>query len=319
MSDQMLHPSFPADEFEKAKLQRKGALLGQSENTGTRARELMYQLAFPAGHPIRPVTVLERAQQVGAVTVDEVKSFYKQHYTGGSLVLAISGDVNPDSVITLVGKYFGGLPEGDAPKFDLPRVEAGAAQQKVITMKGKANMDMLYGYAGALRRTDADFYPALLANAVFGQDALTSRAGKRVRDAEGLTYNLFSRYFGSDLLEGIWVIDVAVAPQNLKKAMASTLDEYKKFAAGGITQEELDAQKGFFAGNFKVNLATNFGIATQLAFAEKFGWGPGFLDQYPKSIQAVTLQQVNDVIKRRFDPAKLNTVVAGDLEALPTP
>ncbi len=319
ISDQLLHPAFPADELEKAKLQRKSAMLGQSENTGIRAREALYQMAYPEGNPVRPVPVLERAAAAAAVTMDDVKNFYRQRYTGGSLVLAVSGNVNADSVVAMVQKYFADLPEGDAPRFEHPRVEPVAPQQRVVTMKGKANMDLVYGMGSALRRTDPDYYPAVLANAAFGQDALTSRAGKRVRDTEGLTYNLFSRYLGSDLLEGIWVVDVAVAPQNLKKAMFSTLDEYKKFAAGGMTQEELDAQKGFFAGNFKVRLATNTGIAQQLVAAEKFGFGPGFLDSYPSQIQAVTLAQANDVIKRRFDPSKICTVVAGDLEALPTP
>ena len=55
-------------------------------------------------------------------------------------------------------------------------------------MRGKANMNIVIGGASGLRRLDPDYEAALVSNAVFGQSALASRVGRRVRDTEGLSY-----------------------------------------------------------------------------------------------------------------------------------
>jgi predicted Zn-dependent peptidase len=54
-------------------------------------------------------------------------------------------------------------------------------------MRGKANMNFVMGTASGLRRNDPDYEAALLGNAALGQNSLSSRIGKRVRDTEGLS------------------------------------------------------------------------------------------------------------------------------------
>ena len=104
---------------------------------------------------------------------------------------------------------------------------------------------------------DSDYEAALIGNAALGQNSLSSRIGKRVRDTEGLSYNLSSRYGITDEVDGMWYVNVNVAPQNLAKAMASTTDEIVKFGREGVTEAEVEAQKSFFAGNYQVGLASN--------------------------------------------------------------
>jgi predicted Zn-dependent peptidase len=79
----------------------------------------------------------------------------------------------------------------------------------------------------------------------------------------------------------------------------------------------LPIQKAFFASNFQVDLATNAGVAGALITAEKFGFGPKYLDEYPRRFRAVTREQVNAVVKRHFFADRLHVLVAGALESLP--
>jgi zinc protease len=110
---------------------------------------------------------------------------------------------------------------------------------------------------------------------------------------------------------------VNVAPQNLAKAMKSTREVIEQFAREGVNDAEVEAQKSFFAGNYQVNLGSNAGIAAALVQAEKFGYGPRYLDEYPNRIRAVTTAQANAALKKYFFADKLHVVVAGDLEKLP--
>jgi zinc protease len=173
------------------------------------------------------------------------------------------------------------------------------------------------GTASGLRRLDADYEAALVANAVLGQNALASRIGKRVRDTEGLSYNLYSRFAFSEEIDGLWLVNVNLAPPNLAKAYKSTREEIDKYAREGATAAEVQVQKDHFAGNYQVNLGSNAGMAAALLTAERYGFGPSYLDDFPKRIQAVTLDEANAALKKYFHPSRLNLVVAGDIDKLP--
>jgi zinc protease len=222
-------------------------------------------------------------------------------------------------VIAQVSALFGDMPAGEAASFDaLPRTDAAErATREAVTMRGKANMNIVIGGASGLRRLDPDYEAALVSNAVFGQSALASRVGRRVRDTEGLSYSIFSRYAQSDVLDGVWQINVNVAPQNVARALRSTLDEIAKYAREGASDDEVAVQKNFFAGNYQVNLGSNAGVAAALVNAERFGLGPKYLDEFPARIRAVTTAQANAALRRHFTPAKLHVIVAGDLDSVP--
>jgi len=152
---------------------------------------------------------------------------------------------------------------------------------------------------------------------VFGQSALASRVGRRVRDSEGLSYSLASRYAQSDIVDGVWQLNVNVAPQSVAKALRSALDEIAKYAREGATDAEVAVQKSYFAGNYQVNLGSNAGVASALVTAERFGYGPRYLDEFPARIRAVTTAEANAALRRHFAPDKLHVIVAGDLDKVP--
>jgi hypothetical protein len=54
-----------------------------------------------------------------------------------------------------------------------------------------------------------------------------------------------------------------------------------------------------------------------LVTAEKFGYGPTYLDEYPARIKAVTTAQANAAMRKYFAPGKLHVIVSGDLDKLP--
>jgi zinc protease len=112
-------------------------------------------------------------------------------------------------------------------------------------------------------------------------------------------------------------VNVNVAPPNLARAIRSTREELQKYAREGATDAEVQAQKSFFAGNFRIGLGSNAGIAAALATAEKFGFGPRYLDEFPARIGAVTTAQANAAMRKHFFPDRLHLIVAGDLETLP--
>ena len=318
LSDELKNPALNEDELVKAKAELKTNILRADESTSLRATERLTQLVYRDGHPYRSAGRERMISSLENATAEDLRQFHRSHYRAANMILAVVGDVDANAMIAMIEKSLGDLPRGARYQANAARTAGPQeARREAVTMRGKANMNLVIGAASGLRRTDPDWEAAIVANAALGQNSLSSRLGRRVRDTEGLSYNLNSPFSLTDALDGVWLTNVNVAPQNLQKALASTLDEIRKFAREGITDEELEIQKSFFAGNFNVGLGSNAGIAASLLTAEKFGYGPAYLDTFPERIRSVTKAQVTRAIQERLHADRLHVVVAGDLERVP--
>ncbi|HET9952111.1 MAG TPA: pitrilysin family protein [Candidatus Eisenbacteria bacterium] len=317
LSDDLLRPTFGADELAKAKEEYRAEILKADDNTQQRAADRLSRLVYPAGHPYAAPTKEGWLSSIDAGSVADLRAYHARRFVGTGTILSIVGDVDPKETIALVTSLFGAMPRGERPVVAPPRAEAGAAREVVETMPGKANTNFFLGHAGGLARGDSDYEACMIANAALGQSGLTSRVGKRVRDTEGLSYSIVSRFFWIDDIDGAWAVIAAVAPQNAAKAIRSSREVVEQYVRDGITAEEVESQKSFFAGNFQVRLGTNAGVAAQLTYAEKFGFGPKYLDDYPARFRAVTLGQVNEAIRKHIHPDRMILVVAGDHKEVP--
>jgi zinc protease len=136
-----------------------------------------------------------------------------------------------------------------------------------------------------------------------------------VRDAEGLTYGIGSRFRAPTLAAGPWYIAVSVNPENVERAVESALNVLREYVREGIRADELEDEKSSATGAFKVSLSTNAGLAAALWNAEFYRLGLDHVERYPEHIRAVTVEDVNAAIRKYFRPDHLTVVVAGDIEA----
>ena len=319
IADELQHPAFAPTELPKARRELENDYLRADDDTSQRAMQRLGQLAFAQGHPYYPAPRADKVNSAAVITEGELRAFHQERYVGAATILAIVGDVDPQATIALVEKLFGGMPTGSRPSYgQFQRMVPGNVPlRQAVTLRGKANMNIVMGEASGLRRADPDYEAALVANAALGQNALASRIGRRVRDTEGLTYSVFSRFLQSDEVDGLWLVNVNVAPQNLARAIKSTREVIDQYAKEGPTDAEVEVQKNFFAGNYRIGLGSNAGIASALATAERFGFGPRYLDEFPARVAAVTTEQAREALRKHFNAERLHLVVAGDLDKLP--
>ena len=87
-----------------------------------------------------------------------------------------------------------------------------------------------------------------------------------------------------------------------------------KWHRDGITAAELDYRKSALAGAHRVGLATSNGLAEMILDTVRRGLELSWIDEYPKKVEALTLEQVNSVVRRRVDPDKLVLAEAGTIE-----
>ncbi|HYN83954.1 MAG TPA: pitrilysin family protein [Pyrinomonadaceae bacterium] len=313
LAEQLREPSFPADELEKLKQQTVAAIQEQQSNTRHRAYERFTQVVYDPANPFHLPAGEQLVASIRSITVEDVRRFYAARYGGRSLVLSIAGDVRAAEVGEIFRESFATFagPESVAVEVADPTPQEGA-RREVVLVKEKANVDVLIGSAAPLRRDAGDYYAALIANSALGESTLSSRLGLQVRDKEGLTYGIGSRFRAPSLAAGPWYIAVSVNPQNVERAIESALNVLREYVERGIREDELADEKSSAVGAFKVALSTNAGLAEALWNAEFYGLGPDYVDRFPRLISEVTADEVNAAIRKYFRPDHLTVVLAGD-------
>ena len=180
-------------------------------------------------------------------------------------------------------------------------------------MPGKTSVSVVFGQPSGLRYNDPNYQPLNMATSVLGSGFFSARLLDVIRQREGLTYGIGANLSADTFADGSWAIRATFAPELLEKGMASTLRELRRFHSEGLTAEEVMTFKTTLTGSYKVALSTTTGLATALLNAVQRGYAPEWLDEYPRRIQALTLEEVNAAIKKFLDPGKMVLVQAGSL------
>ena len=315
LAEQLREPAFPAEELEKLKQQAIAAIQEQQANTRLRAYEKFSQLTYDPASPFYVHAGDALVKSLNSITVEDVRRFYEARYGGRSLILSICGDVHTAEVQKLFAEAFDEFGGPESVEINVADPEPSeTTRREIVLVKDKANVDVLLGSAAPLRRGARDYYAATLANGALGESTLSSRLGLQVRDREGLTYGIGSRFRAPSLAAGPWYIAVSVNPGNVEKAITSALAVLRDYVTNGMTADELADEKSSAIGSFKVSLSTNAGLAEALWNAEFFRLGVDYLDRFPELIQAVTLEEANAAIRKHFRPDHLTVVIAGDYD-----
>ncbi|HPC82973.1 MAG TPA: pitrilysin family protein [Thermoanaerobaculaceae bacterium] len=317
--DMLRRPTFPEEELERVRQLRLGELAQSQEDTFLRAFEAFSRLVFPGGHPCCRRPAEQRRQGLLALTRADLERVHRELYGPASLVLAMVGDFDPERVAARIAELCDGWTGGRGVPVDPPRLGRADAPpaEAFEVMADKPNLDVVMGCPGGLRRRDPDFLASLLGNAVLGQSTLSSRLGRRLRDQEGLTYGVVSRFFGASLVDGPWAVTFSVAPGNLERATALAREEIESFVAEGPSDAELEDERAAMAGSYRVSLSTPSGVARELARLARHDLPFTELDTVPERILATPREAVAEAVRQHIRPRSLARAVAGEIVAKP--
>ncbi len=311
--ESLREPVFPADELEKVRSHRLGRLQREREETFPLAFGALTRAIYPEAHPHHRPPIEVRETVLRETGRDALEAFHRAAYGPGSLRLAVVGDVDPAAVRDLLGELLEGWDGGTLPLPEPPAPPATGGETIRIDVPDRPNVDVLLGHAGTLRWGDPDQPAAILANACLGQSTLTSRLGREVRDRAGLTYGIYSRFFGTLQIPGPWEISVSVSAGNLDRAVRLSREVLDRYVAEGPGEDELEDERLALSGAYAVGLATNAGIARELVTLLTTGLPLSFPDEYPRRLRSVTREAVMEAIRRHLHPDRLVVAAAGSL------
>ena len=312
LAEMLRHPSFDEREFEKARAQAAAEVRRRMEKTGAQAAAALSCRLFAPAHPNysdAPEDVLGRIQRV---TVDDVREYHERHFGATGWTLAVVGDLDHDRVETVVAEAFGDWDGHETePTHETDATAGEDPGRSVVPMPDKSNVDVRLGQSLSLRRDDPD-YPALyVGNYILGGN-FSARLMRTVRDEQGLTYHIGSRLAGvTARYDGYWQVNVTLSPEVLDEGIDVTRTIIREFVEEGATDEELADKKTTITGSYTVGLATTSRLAQSILTNAERGFDVAYLDRFPREIEALSLNEVNDAVRRHLRPEALHEALAG--------
>ena len=77
-----------------------------------KALETIDGILFP-DHPYGTQTVLGTQEHLKNPSIINIKNYYKKYYVPNNMAICVSGDFNPDEMVAIIEKYFGGMQPGE--------------------------------------------------------------------------------------------------------------------------------------------------------------------------------------------------------------
>ncbi|HBE69999.1 MAG TPA: insulinase family protein [Planctomycetaceae bacterium] len=316
-------PSLDASEFELMKRQQLAAIDAQKTEPGVLARVQLQRLLIP--HPadnIRYIPTLEEmSSRIAEVSIEQIRELYASQLSGKHGEVTFVGDFDPDEVIGACEEIFGNW----MPQTPFARIATDASQdvtacQVSIETPDKSNAVYFAGQAFGMR-DDAEDYPALrVANFVLGGGAMSSRLGKRLRQDEGLSYSVGSRFYAHPIDSHATLTIQAIAnPSMRQRVIDAIVEELQQMIEAGITDEELENAKKSILQSEQVTRtqdSTLVGILGNSAFS---GRDMHFSAKQDAAISQLKIAQVNQAIKRHISLSRMVTVTAGDFAGAQVP
>ncbi|HTJ47723.1 MAG TPA: pitrilysin family protein [Kofleriaceae bacterium] len=310
--EELTQPSFPSQELEVLRAERLARAAEQADDPAQRSWiELNRRLRpWPKDDPRYVLTIDERIAALKAVTIGDVRAFYRDFLGAEHGEVAIVGDFDPAAVqdqLKKLGSWKAKRPYArlDDQRFDAPGGEA------TIDTPDKEMAELRMQTLIAMKDDDADYPAWLMLGEVFG-GSTGSRIWMRLREHEGLSYGAWG-WTSAGALDPVGTIGASaiVAPQNLAKARASMEDELRALAARPFTQDELDHARDGWLAQFAVTLASDTALADELADGLYLGRTLAWRRDLEAKVKALSPADLTAVAAKRVRPDALIVVQAG--------
>jgi zinc protease len=183
-----------------------------------------------------------------------------------------------------------------------------------IETPDKENSTFEAGFSLVMKDTDADYPALVLANYMLG-GSLNSRLFVRIRNREGLSYGVNSRFSAPSVGNDASLMAAAISnPGNTPKVEASFRDELARTLKDGFTQEEFTAAQKSFREQRMVGRAQDAALLGLISVREEYDRTLKWDEDMDAKLAALTLDQVNAAFRRHISEDQISIVKAGDFK-----
>jgi zinc protease len=324
LAEQILTPRFSVEDFTRLKQDALDAITktlrgNDDEDLGKQALATVLYRGHPYGYPT-PGTVAG----LSAVTLDDVKRFYAQHFTRDRLILGVAGGF-PETFPDAYAARLAVLPAVGKARSKLPPPTRHEGMEFLLVEKPTHGNAISMGHAIDVTRGDDDFYPLAVAASYLGEHrTFGGILMLNMRQKRGLNYGDYA-YVENFIQDGwstfplpniprrqqhfeIWLRPVP--PASTGFAIREAIYETDKFIREGIPAAGFEATRAFLL-NY-INLWAQDG-SRRLGYAiDAAIYGKDVIAELKARLPTMTKGDVDRAVRKHLSTQKLAVAVVGD-------
>jgi zinc protease len=308
LADVLQNASFPDNEIAIAKQNVSNSLRSREAGPGFQASRAMAQVLFGSG----PYSVIAPTQEsLARMTPDELRGEFRRRFRPDQAILIAIGAFGANDITASINQSLG---KWKAPASSAPAAieRPAASAPHTITFVPRPNSVqtslVLAGFAPL--RSDPDYEPTVVANAIYG-GAFSSRLILNIREDKGYTYtpgSTLNTLRQAGYLRSSADVRNAVTGATLNEM----LYELNRMATTTPSEEEITRAKRYLLGIEAVILQSRAQLAVELASLWLNGLGPDGISRYNQKIAATSASDVEAVSKKYFPASRMAIVAVGD-------
>lgn len=309
VTEVLLSPRFDEAEFALAKDDVINQIEQIKANPNAIAAAEFKALLYGNAHPFAQ-TPLGEKESVTAISLDDVKAFYRKNISPSLAKFHVVGDIEPSAVkqalVTLNSAW---VPK----KVSLPNVSEPSlpeTSQLFFYDVPDAKQSVLYfGHAGP-KATHSDAYLASVMNYRLGGGGFASQLMQELRENKGYTYGIRSS-FSSDQYTGEFIIKSAVRSNVTLEATQAIQDILLSYG-NGYSSEDLEVTKGFTLKSGARAFETLGAKLNMVDEISDIGLPNDYVLQQQAEVKALTVDDVKRLYNAYVHPGKMIYLVVGD-------
>ena len=315
LSDVVQNATFPASEIEREKKRQIDSLRQQENNSGAIASRVRNILAFGPDHPYgHPSQGLPRT--IESLSPADLASFHRTYWKPGSSAIVFVGSLSLAKATELARQHFGTWTGGAAPAVAIPPAQSAPGGRIYLVDRQDAAQTSIHQFLPAPKRQTEDYYPLLLADAVWGGGGFGTRLNLNLREDKGYSYGVFST-LATYREGGIWYGSGDVQSNRTAESVVEFNKELRALAgerpisADEFTSAKLTKARGY-AQQFEAYSRVSGQIANLWALSLPMS---ELQREYDETVKA-DLTATTAAAKKYATPERATLVLVGDRDAI---
>ena len=308
------NPAYRQADFEEWRTATLLGVANSSKDPGSVGGRAMQKATFPADHPFAPPP--DEAAAIKAIELVDLTKYHAKWLRPDTAKLFVAGDITMPQLIQELEATLGDWRAPATPVETVPAIPDAPLPTEprfiLIDWPGEAQSSIT-AKRFVLPSRDDGTQVLSAATAILGGD-LSARLGRRLREEKGWSYGIGSGLDGA-LFQQSWSFGTSVQADKTAESVAEILDVIEQLkGAQPATAQELaryvSAQSRSLAGGFKEPGAVIGALVGMDAYGKPYTWIEGTAAR----LQALQLDEVNQMARQYFDPQSLTWVLVGDLK-----
>jgi len=307
LADLVRNPALPEDKIELAKVQERTSIARRNDDVSDIAGREFAKLLYGADSPYAAVP---EYSTIEAVTREDLAAFHRRYFQPNRVLLGLWGDFDSEAVRGLVERHFGSWANGTPPSDPAPRVDAAKARTIAFVEKDDVNQTQIrIGHLGG-RIDDPDYFAMSVVAEILG-GGFSSRLFQTIRTQRGLAYHASARWGAAYDYPGIFVASSSTKSESTVETIRGIVEEIERISREPVTEEELRLAKDGILNSFVFNFDGKGEIVGRLMTYDYYGYPRDFLQTYQKSVERVTVEDVQRAAAKHLRPENLVVLAVG--------